>query len=107
MVPLYAARIEDLGPGDFVRVECAVCGHDMLIPPSSLRDGLRLPPYTPLLDLERRLRCRECDAKGRRLCRLGGLRVSPWANVTGLERAIRVNQASGKIGTRSSRGRPT
>jgi hypothetical protein len=26
MVPLYAARIEDLGPGDFVRVECIACG---------------------------------------------------------------------------------
>ena len=64
MVPLYAARIEDLGPSDFVRVECIACGH-MLIPPSSLLHGLRLPPYTPVLDLERRLRCRECDAKGK------------------------------------------
>jgi hypothetical protein len=27
MVPLYAARIEDLGPGDFVRVEWIACGH--------------------------------------------------------------------------------
>jgi hypothetical protein len=24
MVPLYAARIEDLGPGDFVKVDCSV-----------------------------------------------------------------------------------
>ena len=56
--------IEDLAPGDFVRVECIACGH-MLIPPSSLLHGLRLPPYTPVLDLERRLRCRECDAKGK------------------------------------------
>ena len=30
MVPLYAARIEDLGPDDFVRVECIACGHNML-----------------------------------------------------------------------------
>src|SRR5438105_1358811 len=30
MVPLYAARIEDLGPGDLVRVECAAGGHDVL-----------------------------------------------------------------------------
>ena len=58
MVPLYAARIEDLGPGDFVRVECAACGQDMLIPPSSLLNGLRLPPSTRVLDLEPRLRCR-------------------------------------------------
>jgi hypothetical protein len=26
---------------------------------------LRLPPYTPVLDLERRMRCRESDAKGK------------------------------------------
>ena len=42
MVPLYAARIEDLGPGDLVRVECAACGHDVLIPPRALLHGLRL-----------------------------------------------------------------
>ena len=65
MVPLYAARIEDLGPGDFVRFECIACGHDALIPASSLLHGLRLPPYTPVLDLEPRLRCRECDARGK------------------------------------------
>jgi len=28
MRPLYDARIEDLGPGDFLRVECIACGHD-------------------------------------------------------------------------------
>jgi len=65
MVPLYGARIEDLGPGDFVKVECIACGHAELIPPSSLLHGLRLPPYTPVLDLEPRLRCRECDARGK------------------------------------------
>jgi hypothetical protein len=27
MLPLYAARIEDLGPGDFVKVDCAACHH--------------------------------------------------------------------------------
>ena len=65
MVPLYAARIEDLGPGDFVNVECAACGHDMLIPASALLQGLRLPPASLVLDLEPRLRCRECDARGK------------------------------------------
>jgi len=65
MVPLYAARIADLGPGDFVKVSCIACGHGELIPPASLLHGLRLPPYTPVLDLEPRLRCRECDARGK------------------------------------------
>ena len=64
MAPLYAARIEDLGPNDFVRVECIACGHDEMVPKVGLTAGLRLPPETRLLDLEPRLRCRECDAKG-------------------------------------------
>jgi len=24
---VYAARIEDLGPGDFVKIDCAACHH--------------------------------------------------------------------------------
>jgi len=31
LVPLYAARIEDLGPGDFVRVLYLSWGHDELL----------------------------------------------------------------------------
>jgi hypothetical protein len=57
--------IGDLGPGDFVYVECAACGHDLLIPSVGLQRGLKLPPYMPVLDLEHRLRCRECDAPGK------------------------------------------
>ena len=64
MRPLYDARIEDLGPGDFLHVQC-VCGHDLLIPPIGLLQGWRVPPYTPVLDLERRFRCRECDQRGK------------------------------------------
>jgi hypothetical protein len=64
MVPLYAARLEDRGPGDFVNVECA-CGHTELIPAVGLLQGMRLPPITRVLDLELRLRCREGDAKSR------------------------------------------
>jgi hypothetical protein len=42
MVPLYAARIEDLGPGDFIKVDCA-CGHTALLTPAFLaRLGLSL-----------------------------------------------------------------
>jgi hypothetical protein len=65
MVPLYDARIQDLGPGDFVRVRCITCGHDKIVPASGLLVGLRLPPETLILDLEPRFRCRECDAKGK------------------------------------------
>jgi hypothetical protein len=57
MVPLYAARVSDLGPGDFVKVECTACRHEELLPADRLRiKGLPLPPYTHVLDLERRLR---------------------------------------------------
>jgi hypothetical protein len=31
MLPLYAARIEDLGQGDFVKVDCATCHHVALL----------------------------------------------------------------------------
>jgi rubredoxin len=65
MKMLYEARIADLGSGDFVRVECASCGHEELIPAIGLQQGLRLPPDTLVLDLKRRMRCRECDAKGK------------------------------------------
>jgi hypothetical protein len=65
MKMLYQARIEDLGAGDFVRVECTVCRHEELIPASGFLVGLRLPPNTRVLDLKPKLRCRECDAKGK------------------------------------------
>jgi hypothetical protein len=64
MVPLYAARVSDLGPGDFLRLECA-CGHETLIPASSLLHGLRLAPDDRVTDVAPRLRCRECDERGK------------------------------------------
>jgi len=36
MVPFYAARIEDLGPGDFVKVDCGACSHAALLTPAYL-----------------------------------------------------------------------
>ena len=57
-----------------------------VLPPGKLRiKGLAPPPYTTVLDLEPRLRCRECDAKGKAVVsvrrgaawgRRGGLLVS-------------------------------
>jgi hypothetical protein len=58
-----ASRIS--APGNLVRVECAACGHDTLIPQSALLQGLHLALTTRVLDLESRLRCRECDVRGR------------------------------------------
>src|SRR5215472_7988540 len=45
-LPLYDARITDLCPGHFVSIRRIACGQDILIPPSSLFHGLRLPPNT-------------------------------------------------------------
>ena len=57
MLPLYAARIEDLGQSDFVRVDCDACHHVALLTPEFLlRLGLR--PQTKVLDLKERVRCR-------------------------------------------------
>ena len=46
-----------------VRVECTACRHEELIPAVGLLPGMRLPPDTLVLDLKRRMRCRQCDAK--------------------------------------------
>jgi hypothetical protein len=57
MVPLYAVRIEDLGPSDFVKIDYAACGHTALLRPAFLaRFGLK--PRHKLLDLKDRVRCR-------------------------------------------------
>ena len=65
MLPLYAARIEDLGLGDFLKFDCAACHHVALLTPGALlRAGLR--PTAKVLDLKARLRCRGCGRKGGR-----------------------------------------
>jgi hypothetical protein len=65
MRALFEARLSDLGPDDFVKAECTAWGHELLIPAVGLLQGLKLPPYTHVVDLERKLRCRECDARGK------------------------------------------
>ena len=64
MLPLYAARIADLGRGDFLKVDCAACHHVALLTPEALlRAGLS--PEVKVLDLKGRLRCRGRGGKGR------------------------------------------
>ena len=63
MVPFYAARLEDLGSGDLLEIEC-VCGHvDRLTAAMLATAGARIDDK--LGDLAPRLRCRECDERGR------------------------------------------
>ena len=59
MVPLYAAGIEDLGRGDFVKVNCAACSHTALVTPAFLA-RLGLESRHRVLDLRDRVRCRGC-----------------------------------------------
>jgi hypothetical protein len=61
MVPLYAARIEDLAPGDFVKVDCSRVFADGT---ALFLDRLGLSPRNKVLDLKDRVRCRRCGARG-------------------------------------------
>ena len=63
MRPLYDARLSDLGPGDLVKVEC-VCGHTEMLTAAMLRTA-GVPDREMIVRLERRMRCRECDTKGK------------------------------------------
>jgi hypothetical protein len=56
MLPLYAARIEDLGQGDFVKVDCAACHHVALLT-SEVLLRVGLSPAAKVLDLKGKLRC--------------------------------------------------
>src|SRR6266404_2953336 len=57
MLPLYLARIEDLGHGDLVQVDCAACHHVALLTPDFLL-RLVLSPSAELLVGP------ECQARG-------------------------------------------
>jgi hypothetical protein len=63
MRALFGARLSDLGPGDFVKAECTVCGHGMLIPAVGLLQGYDCGP-TLRYSIWNRGSCRECDARG-------------------------------------------
>ena len=64
MQPLYLARIEDLGRGDLVQVDCAACHHVALLTPDFLL-RLGLSRQAKVLDLKSRVRCPGCGARGR------------------------------------------
>lgn len=63
MRALYEARLEDLGPGDLVEIEC-ICGHSELLTATMLASA-GVKPFQTILDLQHKLRCRECDVRGK------------------------------------------
>ncbi len=78
MKPLYAARVQDLGPEDVAVFKCGACGHTAELPPSALLHGLGLQPTDKVLDLERRLRCRLlCDGAGHGIDQVEGEELNP------------------------------
>ena len=56
--PRYAVRLDDLRAWHVVFAACAACGKRTRIDARLLRQGR--PPYTRLLDLERKLYCGSC-----------------------------------------------
>ena len=76
----WATGSETSAPGDFVKVEC-VCGHSMLIPPSGLLQGLRLPPYTESRHSSEGCRTAEVDPKLPSITALADGRVGRNADV--------------------------
>lgn len=64
--PLYACRLEDLGPEDRIRVACR-CGHVALVDPETCREKLFIAPFSRILDLERHFRCASCRRRGQAL----------------------------------------
>ena len=60
--PFPLVRIEDLGRGDILRVDCAAGHHVALLTPDfPLRLGLSA--QAKMLDLKSRVRCRGCGAR--------------------------------------------
>jgi hypothetical protein len=61
-VPVYAAQVGDLGPHDFVRIEC-MCGRTEVLTSETLATA-GVAPGRKLTDLGHRMRCRDCVERG-------------------------------------------
>jgi hypothetical protein len=61
--PRYALRLDDLRAWHVIRVSCQSCRHKAELAPAALTRGRS--GFTRLIDLEGRLSCRNCGARGR------------------------------------------
>ena len=61
-VPLYAARVSDLRPTEYLRVRCECGRAEVLTSEMLLTSGV--PPKRKLTDLGRGMRCRRCEERG-------------------------------------------
>ena len=64
IIPLYAKRVSDLGPREWVVLECA-CGHVGMMTKSQLLEIPRVKPNWNVLGLQLVVRCLACRKKGR------------------------------------------
>jgi hypothetical protein len=63
MRTLYDACVEDLRHSDYVLVECT-CSHTQLLTRSML-ERYHPQPRERIMELGSRMRCRQCDARGK------------------------------------------
>jgi len=63
MKAMYEARLENLTTGDLVVIEC-VCGHTERLTAAMLKQA-GVKAYDRIMDLSPKLRCRECDERGK------------------------------------------
>ena len=61
-----------MGPDDVAVFKCGACGHLAELPPGALLRGLALKPTDKVLDLERRVVCRLCRARGQAVVSIRG-----------------------------------
>lgn len=62
IVPLFAARVENLIHAPTVTATCEQCRHVAEVSVTFIK--ARLPDWYRVSDIYRVMRCRECDAKG-------------------------------------------
>jgi hypothetical protein len=64
MKALYEARVGDLGPDDYLRIDCLACKRHFVMSGETLRLQ-RVRFYDPVGSLTRRFKCKGCKTKGR------------------------------------------
>jgi hypothetical protein len=85
---------KDLGPGDFVKVDCAACRHTALLVREADRlalraklapafvDRLGLSPRHKVLDLNDHVQCRGCGVRGRAVVSIKRGKPGAWSRMT-------------------------
>lgn len=103
MVPLYAARMANLGADDLVQIECA-CGQVTLLTAPMLATA-GVAGEQKLTDLSARLRCPECDARAAPSCRSSGTKTEERCRCATFRCGAEAPACIGAIRISGTRGR--